>query len=204
MRPDYRKSIEEVVIDQIASGLRLFSRQQNAYKFLCPYCQTGSTDRKGKPYAKGDAKGHFYQKSNAWNFKCHKSNCSTHTQKSGGKSFEKFLADHFPKQHLEYVRRRDELGLTGYQTNCPTLETLLKKRGVLGNPPEFRPERFHQNVQTPLTPPAASSASPAPKVTKLPPVLTREKLAGHQSRLNHLVKQRHQWKRREAGDSWLS
>lgn len=206
MRPDYHKSIEEVVIDQITSGLRLFSRQQNAYKFLCPYCQTGSSDRKGKPYAKGDAKGHFYQKSNAWNFKCHKSDCPTHTQKSGGKSFEKFLADHFPKQHLEYVRRRDELGLTGYQTNCPALKTVLKGQGILGKKaPEFgatKPRR--KNAPPRSTSGTDSHPTAAPKITRLASVKSPQQQAGYQSPLNHLMKEYEQRKRREPGDGWLS
>jgi hypothetical protein len=199
MRPDHRQSIEKSVIDQISSGLLFFSCQQNAYKFLRPYCQTGLRTTKGKHYAKGDAKGYLYQRGKAWNFKCHKSNCPTHIQKAGGKSFEKFLADHFPQQHLEYVRRRDELGLTGYQTNCPKLVTLLKKRGVLGNPPEVQPERFHQNVQSALTPPAASSASPAPKVTKLPPMRSPQQQAGCQASLNRQMKQREQRRRERQG-----
>jgi hypothetical protein len=40
--------------------------------------------------------------------------------------------------HLEYLRQRDSLGLTGYQTNCPALETVLKQDGVLSDhPPHF-------------------------------------------------------------------
>jgi len=204
MRPDYHKSIEEVVIDQIASDLRLFSRQQNAYKFLCPYCQTGSSDRKGKPYAKGNAKGYLYQIGKTWNFKCHKSNCSTHTQKSGGKSFEKFLADHFPKQHLEYVRRRDELGLTGYQTNCPALETVLKGKGILG---KKAPDSGSGNHKSGNASPGSTKNNVhppvAPKITPLPPVRSPQQQAGYQSRLNYQVKQRQQQRQREIGDFWL-
>jgi hypothetical protein len=97
------------------------------------------------------------------------------------------------------------LGTTGFQTNCPSLETLLKKRGMLsGQPPEFRPKRFHQHLQRPATPSTVPNAPAAPKVTKLPPMRSPQQQAGHQSRLNHQVKQRHQRKRREAGDSWLS
>ena len=204
MRPDYHKSIEEAVIDQIASGLRLFSRQQNAYKFLCPYCQTGSSDRKGKPYAKGNAKGYLYQIGKTWNFKCHKSDCPTHTQKSGGKSFEKFLADHFPKKHLEYVRRRDELGLTGYQTNCPTLETVLKDKGIMG---KNAPDSGSSNQKSGNTSPRSTNSnihpSAAPKITTLPPMRSPQQQAGYQSPLNHLMKQYQQRKSREPGDYWL-
>jgi hypothetical protein len=203
MRPDYQQSIEKSIIDQIAPGLRFFSCQQNAYKFLCPYCQTGSRTSKGKNYAKGDTKGYLYLKGNAFNFKCHKSNCPTHTQEAGGKSFEKFLADHFRQQHLEYVRRRDELGLTGYQTNCPSLATVLKQQGVL-------PQHLHvlhskeqpQEIQKehPSKAPAAHSPPNAPKVTKLLPMRSPQQQAGHQSSLNHLVKQRQ--KRRQEREGW--
>jgi hypothetical protein len=101
------------------------------------------------------------------------------------------------------VRLRDQLGTTGFQTNCPSLETLLKTRGMLSDPPEFRPQRFHQQVQRPVTPPAAPSTPPAPRVTKLPSMRSPQQQAGHQSRLNHLVKQQQQRRRREPGDSCL-
>ena len=204
MRPDYHKSIEEVVIDQIASGLRLFSCQQNAYKFLWPYCQTSLSDRKGKPYAKGDAKGYLYQIGKAWNFKCHKSNCPTHTQKSGGKSFEKFLADHFPKQHLEYVRRRDELGLTGYQTNCSTLETVLKGKGILDKKaPEFGSTNQRRRIDPRRSTSAQAGIAVDSSVTYCEPMRSPQQQAGHQSPLNHLMKQYEQRKSREPGDYWL-
>lgn len=191
------QSIEEIFIDYIASSLPLFSQQQSAYRFQCPYCQISGKNTKGKSYAPSDAKGYLYPYGNAWNYKCHK--CGIH------QSFEKFLEEQFPILHFEYVRLRDQLGTTGFQTNCQSLETLLKKRGMLGGqPPEFRPERFHQHLQRPATPSTAPNAPAAPKVTKLPPMRSPQQQAGHQSRLNHQVKQRHQRKRREAGDSWLS
>ena len=192
-------SIEQRFIDQISGNLVYFSRQSNAYRFLCPYCQSSGKDSKGKPYAPGGAKGFLYQKNNAWNFICHRSDCESHTLNSQGKSFEKFLADHFPKQHLDYVKSRDQLGLTGFQTNCPTLETLLKKRGELGNPPGFRPGRIHQQIPRPLMPPAAPSAPATPKVTKLPPMRSPQQQAGCQASLNHQMKQREQRRREREG-----
>jgi hypothetical protein len=203
MRSIYRQSIEEEIIDQISLGLRLFTQQQSAYRFLCPYCQIGSRTSKGKHYAKGDAKGYLYQKGNAWNFKCHKSNCPTHTHESGGKSFEKFLVDHFPKHHFEYVRRRDELGLTGYQTNCPSVSTILKQQGVLSqNHPVFSSKQQPHTIQQehPSKSPTAPTGVSALKVTKLPPIRSPQQQAGHQSGLNHLVKERE--KRRREREGW--
>jgi hypothetical protein len=187
-------TIEKTFIDYISPSLPLFSQQLNAYRFQCPYCQISGKNSKGKTLAPSDAKGYLYATGNAWNFKCHK--CGEH------QSFEKFFEQQFPLLHFEYVRLREQLGTTGFQTNCPTLETFLKKRGVLGNPPEFRPERFHQHVQRPVTPPAAPSASTAPKVTKLPPMHSPQQQAGHQSPLNHLIKQREQQRRYRSGELW--
>ena len=193
------QSIEEIFIDYIASSLPLFSQQQSAYRFQCPYCQCSGKNSKGKSYAPSDAKGYLYSYGNAWNYKCHK--CGEH------QSFLKFLEAQFPLLHFEYVRLRDQLGTTGFQTNCPSLETLLKKRGLLGvQPPEFRPEKFYQSLKRPAAPPApcsAGAAPTAPKVTKLPPMRSPQQQAGQQSRLNHLVKQREQRRRMELGDSWL-
>ena len=192
------QSIEEIFIDYIASSLPLFSQQQSAYRFQCPYCQSSGKNSKGKSYAPSDAKGYLYSCGNAWNYKCHK--CGEH------QSFEKFLEEQFPILHFEYVRLRDQLGTTGFQTNCPSLETLLKKRGLLSvKPPEFRPEKFYQSLKRPAAPPApcsAVAAPTAPKVTKLPPMRSPQQQAGQQSRLNHLVKQREQKRRHRSGELW--
>jgi len=186
------KTIEERFIDYFSPSLLLFQKKSVAYQFQCPYCQTSGKNSKGKPYAPSDAKGYLYPYGNTWNYKCHK--CGEH------QSFTKFLEVQFPLLHFEYVRLRDQLGTTGFQTNCPSLETLLKKGGVLsGRPPEFRPERFHQHLQRPATPPAAPDAPAAPKVTQLPPMRSPQQQAGHQSRLNHLVKQRQQQRRLREG-----
>ena len=190
------QSIEEIFIDYIASSLPLFSQQQSAYRFQCPYCQSSGKNSKGKSYASSDAKGYLYSYGNAWNYKCHK--CGEH------QSFVKFLEAQLPLLHFEYVRLRDQLGTTGFQTNCPSLETLLKKRGMLSvQPPEFRPEKFYQSLKRPAASPApcsAGAAPTAPKVTKLPPMRSPQQHAGQQSRLNHFVKQREQ--RRRLRDGW--
>ena len=193
--------IEKIFIDYIASSLPLFSQQQSAYRFQCPYCQSSSKNSKGKQIAPSGASGYFYKKNNAWNFECKRLN------KCGkSHSFEKFLEIFYPLLHFEYVRLRDQLGTTGFQTNCPSLETLLKKRGMLSvQPPEFRPEKFHQSLRRPAASPvpcSAGAAPTAPKVTKLPPMRSPQQQAGHQSRLNHLVKQREQKHRHRSGELW--
>jgi predicted RNA-binding Zn-ribbon protein involved in translation (DUF1610 family) len=182
------KSIDEIFIECISAALPLFERKLNAHRFQCPYCQSSGKNGRGKTLAPSDAKGYLYPVGKAWNFKCHK--CGEH------QSFEKFLEAHFPLLHFEYVRLRDQLGTTGFQTNCPSLETLLKKRGMLGNPPEFRPERFHQQVQRPKT---APSAPLAPKITKLPPMRSPQQQAGHQTRFNHYEKQMRNRRREQEG-----
>lgn len=178
-----KQSIEENFIDYISDSLPLYSRQRVAHRFLCPYCQSSGRGKNGKPIAPSGAKGYFYPYGNAWNFKCHK--CGEH------QSFEKFLEAQYPLLHLQYVRLRDQLGTTGYQTNCPTLETLLSKRGILSHqPPVFRKDR---DEVVPVPP------AEAPKVTKLPPMRSPQQQAGHQSRLNHLMKQRQQQRRQRQG-----
>jgi hypothetical protein len=63
----------------------------------------------------------------------------------------------------------------------------------------FRPERYHQHVQRPVTPPAAPSVPPAPKVTKLPPMRSPQQQAGCQASLNRQMKQREQRRRERQG-----
>ena len=116
-------SIEKSFIERLSGSLPLFSKQSHAYRFLCPYCQFTGRSSKGRKYSAAQAKGYLYQMGNAWNYKCHK--CGSH------QAFEKFLAEVSPQMHLEYVLVRDQLGTTGFQTNCPSLETLLKQRGLL-------------------------------------------------------------------------
>ena len=117
------KSIEEIFIDYIAASLPLFSRQQVAFRFQCPYCQISCKKSKGNSSNLSDAKGYLYPYSNAWNYKCHR--CGIH------QTFEKSLEDQFPLLHFKYVSIRDQMGTTGFQTNCPTLETILKKQKLL-------------------------------------------------------------------------
>jgi len=189
---DMPKSIEERFIDYLSPSLPLFQKKSVAYQLQCPYCQTSGKNSKGKPYAPSDAKGYLYPYGNTWNYKCHK--CGEH------QSFTKFLEAQFPLLHFKYVRLRDQLGTTGFQTNCPSLETLLKKGGILsGQPPEFRAERFHQHLQRPAVPPTAPVAPAAPKVTKLPSIRSPQQQAGQQTRLNHQVNQRQQQRRLREG-----
>ena len=200
------KTIEERFIDYFSPSLPLFQKKSVAYQFQCPYCQTSGTNSKGKPYAPSDAKGYLYPYGNTWNYKCHK--CGEH------QSFTKFLEAQFPLLHFEYVRQRDQLGTTGFQTNCPSLETLLKKRGMLSSqPPQFHADCKTNQHQRPVLPaampaPAAPesadpSCPPGFKLTIEAPMRSRQQQAGVQSHHNYLVKQRQKRRRREAGDSWL-
>lgn len=193
------KTLEENLIDHIASSLPLYSKQSNSHRFLCPCCQSSGRDKKGKLYAPSEAKGFLYAVGNAWNFKCHK--CFA------GHSFEKFLENFYPLLHFEYVRLRDQLGTTGFQTNCPSLETLLRKQWMLSFDPQVfgsqrqLPQPQHI-AQIPVTRSTPASATAAPKVTKLPAMRSPQQQAGQQSRLNHLVKQREQKRRHRSGELW--
>lgn len=186
------QSIEQSFIEYIGTSLPLFEKKTVAYRFQCPYCQSSGKDKKGKPLAPSEAKGYIYSIGNACNYKCHK--CDTH------QSFERFLKEQYPLLHVSYVRLRDQLGTTGFQTNCPSLETLLKQQGTLSTrPPVFVPKEHQQRPQqAPAAAPKMPSAPAGAKVTKLPSMRSPQQQAGQQSRLNHLMKQRaHQRRLRE-------
>ena len=190
------KSIEEIFIDYIAASLPLFSKQQVAFRFQCPYCQISCKKSKGNSSNLSDAKGYLYPYSNAWNYNCHM--CGIH------QTFEKFLESQFPLLHFKYVSIRDQMGTTGFQTNCPTLETILKKQKLLNTQPLLlRPDKFYQHLQPPAAPPAhcESNAAPTtPKITKLPPMRSPQQQAGHQSKLNYNLKA--QQKKKKLRDEW--
>jgi len=191
-------SLEESFINSISFSLPHFTRTQKGWKFQCPYCQHGLKDHKGRHYGPGRVKGYLVSKDNSIKFRCFL--CNEH------KEFASFLRDHFPKEFLEYVRQREALGLTGFQTNCPSLKTVLKQQGVLPeHPPAFNNLQTEDPKQHPPARPsvaAATSSVPAPtgpKVTKLPPMRSPQQQAGQQSRLNHQVKQRQQQRRLREG-----
>jgi hypothetical protein len=210
------KSIEEIFIDKISPHLLLYSkRHSGAHRFASPCCQPGGVSTKGKKVPDYKAAGFLYRhdNGNTWNFKCHV--CGR------VQAFEKFLEKLFPREHFEYVCQREQLGTTGFQTNCPSLETLVKKRGMFGDAPSFRSERVEQKVQKSEMPPAepvqqlvqksvapqalssTSCKKPVPpgfKLTIESPMRSPQQQAGHQSPLNYLMNQRQ--KRRRERDGW--
>ena len=190
-------SIEKSIIDAISFSLPHFTKTQKGWKFQCPYCQHGLRDHKGRHYGPGRVKGYLVPKDNSIKFRCFL--CNEH------KEFASFLRDLFPKEFLEYVKQREALGLTGYQTNCPSLATVLKQQGMLPDhppafPKEHKEEREHQHIPKAPVSVTPTDAASMPNVTKLPPMRSPQQQAGQQSRLNHLVKQREQ--RRRLRDGW--
>lgn len=187
-------TIEESIIDSIALSLLHLTKTDSGWKFQCPYCQHGTKDYKGRNYGPGRVKGNFYTYKNRVIFHCFL--CEEQ------KEFASFLRDLFPKQFLQYVQRREELGLTGYQTNCPSLSTVLKQQGVLPqHPPVFPSKEQPQTIQQehPSKTHTAPSSVPAPKVTKLPPMRSPQQQAGCQASLNRKMKQREQRRRQRQG-----
>ena len=85
------------LIDYISRTDRYSSRKGSGIRFLCPYCQNGLVDHKGKKYTEGKAKGYIYKLTKGsyefWNFKCFMDKCPS------GKSFlvEKLIQDHYPE-----------------------------------------------------------------------------------------------------------
>ena len=198
-------TIEESIIQEISYSLRFFTDTPNGHKFACPYCQCGSKDHKGRPMTVGRVKGSLYQvpEGIAWNYRCFRCNKRV--------SFTKFLEDHFPKHFEAYVKQRDSRGTTGKGTNCPTLETVLKRQGML---PEGDPDFSWMGTLPPVQkgqesgpglhqrPPAMPNTSSAPKVTKLPPIKNPQQQAGCQARINQVIKKREQRRREQSGELW--
>jgi hypothetical protein len=198
-------TLEEKYLNQISRLLPFFSKQLNAYRLQCPYCQLGSNDHKGRQMTASRCKGFFYSNGNALNYKCHR--CGV------GKQFHTFLEDHFPLTYLDYVAERDGLGLTGKGTNAPTLSNAAQRvAGRLAGPSAeadggMGSERQEttgsgdgdaggssQNQQI--------SAPPQPPITKLPR-LTPQQQAGCSARLAHKVKQHRQHKHRDPAARYL-
>ena len=196
-------NIEENLIHSLSHSLLNFSTKKSSYKFQCPYCQYGRKNSKNKPFAPSEASGYLYRGTHGWNFKCHREkHCGR------GMSFTTFLEENFPKEFLNYVRLREEHGTSGYQTNCPSLVTALKRQGSLPNhPPKFhdatRPKECSQTPpEAPVRPLKEVEQSTGPKITKLPPMRSPAQQSGHQSKINQLIKQREKRRRDRSGELW--
>ncbi len=183
-------TIEERFIHKIEGGLANFNKTSTGYKFQCPSCQHGSRDSKGRPYSLGRLKGNFYHHNRSVKFRCF--SCGTHQE------FFNFLEQWFPPLHLEYQQQRDALGLTGFQTNCPSLKTTLKKQKILNS----IPPRFNAN-QKPPTVPQGHGNQQSPMKQVLQPV-TPQQQAGLGSALDQQHRQTRQRGLNHQADLWLS
>lgn len=198
-------TIEEKYLNHISASLPLFSRQLNAYRLQCPYCQLRSKDHKGRQMTASRCKGFFYSIGNALNYKCHR--CGV------GKQFHTFLQDHFPSTFLEYVAEREGLGLTGKGTNAPSLSNAAERvAGRLAGPSAETTEGMgserqettgrcdgdagesNQNQQI--------SAPLQPLITKLPRLAPQQQ-AGCSARLAQKVKQHQQRRHRDPAARYL-
>ena len=196
-------TLEEQFIEKIQGNLPCLRRTPSAYKFKCPYCQTGSHHRSGRPWKDSDFKAYFYKNKSATNFKCHK--CGQHVQ------FHQFLKDHFPRHFIDYVRMRERMGTTGFQTNCPTLDKALLDTGKIKfEKPDFSSRKQQQQSQptnsepsqTPQQSSPSESCGNAPKKQVLPPMRSPQQQAGHQARLNRLIKEKQERDRKRRGELW--
>lgn len=175
-------------------------KSSDVHQFCCPYCQSSGFDKKGKKISPSKAKGYFYKKEDAVNFKCHK--CGT------GKQFHNFLRDHFPHEFIAYVKEREQRGTTGKGHNCPTLRNALESiGGAMFKKPVLRKQETNQEPNTAkeeqASPPQQDQGcGNPPKVQKLPPMQSPQQQAGCQAHINHLIKQNHERARRRRGDLW--
>jgi hypothetical protein len=192
-------------LNQVSGLLPHFSRQLNAYRFQCPYCQLSSKDHRGRTMKPSRCKGFLYSNGNALNFKCHR--CGT------GKQFHTFLEDHFPSVFLEYVAERDGLGLTGKGTNAPTLSNAAERvsgkvaAASTGEVVESGSEIEKTDCRGAGDGAGGSqnqlnSVAPKPAITKLPR-LTPQQQAGCSARLAHKVKQHQQRRQRDPAARYL-
>jgi hypothetical protein len=179
----------------VSGWLVNFERHGTAYRMQCLYCQFQKKQTPSK------SKGFFYQKNSDWQFKCHK--CGT------GKSLANFLKENFPEHYLNYVKDRDRAGITGRGTNCPTLETVLKDRGIFASvPPSFHkdPESIQNAPERAPEAPGSRVCRPsrgdAPKITKLPPMRSPQQQAGHQAKINGEMNRRAMRRRDQSGELW--
>ena len=199
-------NIEENLIYSLSHRLLHFSTKKSSYKFQCPYCQYGRKNSKNKPFAPSEASGYLYKGTHGWNFKCHREkHCGR------GMSFTTFLEENFPKHFEAYVRQREALGTTGKHTNCPKLETILKRQGVLPqHPPDFSWHGTLPPAEKPADealgghqcPPVKPSTPSAPKLTKLEGVRSPQHQAGVQGPINRVMKQREKRRRDRSGELW--
>jgi len=198
-------SIEDKYLNQISGLLPHFSRQLNAYRLQCPYCQLSSKDHRGRPMTSSRCKGFFYTNGNALNYKCHR--CGT------GKQFHTFLEDHFPSVLLEYVAERDGLGLTGKGTNAPTLSNATERvSGRVTGASAGEVVESGSGIKETGCKDAGDGAGvsqnqmnsrpTAPAITKLPR-LTPQQQAGCSARLAHKVKQHQQRRQSDPAARYL-
>jgi len=198
-------TIEEKYLNHIGGLLPFFSKQLNACRLQCPYCQLGSKDHKGHPMTASRCKGFFYSNGNALNYKCHR--CGV------GKQFHTFLEDHFPLTFFDYVAEREALGLTGKGSNAPSLSNAAERvAGRLAGPSaetdsgmvsesEETACRGNGDAGESNQNPQVSTPS-QPLITKLPR-LTPQQQAGCSARLAHRVKQSQQRKHRDPAARYL-
>lgn len=193
---------EEKYLNRVGSLLPFFSKQLNAYRLQCPYCQLGSKDHKGRQMTASRCKGFFYSNGNALNYKCHR--CGV------GKQLHTFLENHFPLTFFEYVAEREELGLTGKGTNAPLLSNAAERvagriQGRSETPNEIAGNERGETVgrgDGDTGESGQNSAPSQPRITRLPR-LTPQQQAGCASRLAHKVKQAQQRKHRDPAACYL-
>jgi hypothetical protein len=196
-------TLEEIFVNKIEKRLLNFKRNPCSYQFRCPYCQTGSHHRSGRPWKNADFKAYFYQKKNAINFKCHK--CRKYSQ------FHEFATDHPATDFMEYVREKQLLRNTGLQTNYPALDKAILDTATIqveklylssmGDPSNSQYANSEPS-EAPQKSSSSESCGNAPKVQKLPPMRSPQQQAGHQANLNRLMNEKRERDRQCRGELW--
>ena len=180
-------NLEDIFLGKIRHHLPGFKQRPSGIIFKCPYCQQDDYASPTKSYSSARLKGNFYKKKNATRFKCH--SCGT------SREFHAFLKDHFPSLFLDYVAERESYGLTGFQTNCPTLKTALKN---LNKSSAVSP------LQSTLNTHADKPRNPKSPQLETFPRPTPQQQAGQAAHLVHACKQLRQRGPNYHADLWLS
>lgn len=136
-----------LLTDHISKLNRLGSWQSSSYRFLCPYCQSGTKNSKGRDYRSSEAKGYIFKGQKAsydyWIFKCQKTSCVAN------KSFliEKLIQDHCPE--LLTGEQKEQLAIQGAQKFNPADQFNQRKSVQVPGPgaPQLKPSAPVDSIQ---------------------------------------------------------
>jgi hypothetical protein len=174
-------STDRIYREEFLSRLSPVDCKQNGslWSFACPYC----AHQQSKEWKRNKKTACLLWSStqNSWKFACQR--CCKKT------NFFHALRDFDPDLGARYQRERDKAGTTGWGHDCPSLPL----QGHLPSRSPAMPERPQAGQKDLQGHPSSSAPIRLPR-------LTPQQQAGHQSKINHALKQRKQ-RRQKASDT---